>query len=88
MLPGSLPMMKRLVDAGADPMKCKLKEDKKCNNPMFVVFTCEYGFMRYCHLAGALRTVANPDKLKDVINFYKDTLSAADCTSLEPNLDD
>jgi len=69
---GSVPMIKRLVEAKADPMRVKLKEDKKCNSPLFVVFTCEYGFKRYCNVAGALRTVANPDKLKDVLNFYFD----------------
>merc|ERR1712232_749585 len=58
---GSLPMIKRLLEARADPMQVRLKEDKKCNTPLFVTFTCEYGFKRYCNLAGALRTVADPD---------------------------
>merc|ERR1719324_902556 len=54
---GSVPMIRKLMEWKADPMHCKLKEDKKCNSPMFVVYTCEYGFSKYCHLAGALRTV-------------------------------
>merc|ERR1719440_1325684 len=69
---GNVPIIKRLVEAKADPLKVKLRVDSKCNFPLFVRFVCECGFSKYSNLAGALRCVANPEKLHEVINYYFD----------------
>jgi len=70
---GSLPMIKKLLDAKADPLKLNLKQDKKCNMPLFAALIAESGFTRYSNAAGALKSCADANKLKDVLNFQFDT---------------
>jgi len=69
---GSLPMIKKLLDAKADPLKLNLKQDKKCNMPLFAALIAESGFTRYSNAARALKSCADANKLKDVLNFQFD----------------
>ena len=51
-------------------MHVKLMLDSKYNSPSFADFVSEYRFKRHCNVAGAMRTVADPDELKSILNFH------------------